>query len=342
MEIYKKLLSKIQREGVESSDRTGTGTVSVFGTSMRFDLSKGFPLVTGRRIHLRSIIHELLWFLKGDTNIKYLNDNGVSIWDEWADENGDLGPVYGRQWVEWNDTRIIDKQVYEQFYKDDSSFKMHLLEGVSDKVVIERTINQIEDLINNLKTSPKSRRHVVTAWNPSVLPDEKLDPKENVKSGKAALPSCHTLFQFHAEELSLDERLEKYPHLISHDEDPIEIEKVLDIFLAPKYKLSCSMYQRSADTVLGVPFNIASYSLLTMMVAQCVNMDVGEFVWVGGDTHIYNNHLKPLKEYMNNPVHELPRIVLNPKVDNIFDFTFEDIVLKRYNSNEPISFKISV
>ena len=228
MRQYLDLLQHILDDGFQKGDRTGTGTISVFGYQMRFDLEKGFPLLTTKKVHLRSIIHELLWLINGDTNIKYLHDNKVTIWDEWADSNGDLGPIYGAQWRNWNN------------------------EG----------IDQIADLIESIKNNPNSRRHIVTAWNPSVLPDEKSkDFAKNVADGKAALPPCHAFFQFYVAD----------------------------------NKLSCQLYQRSADVFLGVPFNIASYSLLTMMIAQVCNLGLGDFVHTFGDVHIYNNHIEQVK-----------------------------------------------
>ena len=227
MKQYKDLLEHILEHGTEKEDRTGTGTKSVFGYQMRFDLSKGFPLVTTKKLHLKSIIYELLWFLKGDTNIEYLQENGVRIWNEWADENGDLGPVYGHQWRNWNS------------------------EG----------IDQISEVIQTLKNNPDSRRMLVTAWNPSVLPDTSVSFAENVKNGKAALPPCHAFFQFYVAD----------------------------------GKLSCQLYQRSADVFLGVPFNIASYALFTMMMAQVCGYEAGDFIHTFGDVHIYSNHMEQVK-----------------------------------------------
>ncbi len=274
MQQYLDLLDQVLKYGVEKSDRTGTGTVSVFGYQMRFDLQEGFPVLTTKKLHLRSIIHELLWFLKGDTNIKYLTDNRVSIWNEWADENGNLGPVYGAQWRNWNGDGI----------------------------------DQIAEVVNLIKTNPDSRRMIVAAWNPSVLPDPGKSFSENVASGKAALPPCHAFFQFYV----------------------------------ANGRLSCQMYQRSCDIFLGVPFNIASYSLLTMMMAQVTGLEPGEFVHTLGDAHIYLNHVEQVKLQLSRKPYPLPEMKINPAVKNIFDFTFEDFELVGYQSHPHIKGEISV
>lgn len=275
MKQYLDLLQHILDNGHQKSDRTGTGTKSVFGYQMRFNLEEGFPLLTTKKVHLRSIIHELLWLINGDTNIKYLHDNKVSIWDEWADENGDLGPIYGAQWRNWNN------------------------EG----------IDQIADLIESIKNNPNSRRHIVTAWNPSVLPDEKSkDFAQNVADGKAALPPCHAFFQFYVAD----------------------------------NKLSCQLYQRSADVFLGVPFNIASYSLLTMMIAQVCGLGLGDFVHTFGDVHIYNNHIEQVKLQLSREPRHLPTMKLNPEVKSIFDFKYEDFKLEDYNPYDAIKAEVSI
>lgn len=275
MRQYLDLLQHILDNGFQKGDRTGTGTISVFGYQMRFDLEKGFPLLTTKKVHLRSIIHELLWLINGDTNIKYLHDNKVTIWDEWADSNGDLGPIYGAQWRNWNN------------------------EG----------IDQIADLIESIKNNPNSRRHIVTAWNPSVLPDEKSkDFAKNVADGKAALPPCHAFFQFYVAD----------------------------------NKLSCQLYQRSADVFLGVPFNIASYSLLTMMIAQVCNLGLGDFVHTFGDVHIYNNHIEQVKLQLSREPRQLPTMKINPDVKSIFDFKYEDFKLENYNPHEAIKAEVSI
>ncbi|MBR0323450.1 MAG: thymidylate synthase [Bacteroidales bacterium] len=275
MKQYLDLLQHIIDNGFQKGDRTGTGTKSVFGYQMRFNLEEGFPLLTTKKVHLRSIIHELLWLINGDTNIKYLHDNKVSIWDEWADENGDLGPIYGAQWRNWNN------------------------EG----------IDQIADLIDSIKNNPNSRRHIVTAWNPSVLPDEKSkDFAQNVADGKAALPPCHAFFQFYVAD----------------------------------NKLSCQLYQRSADVFLGVPFNIASYSLLTMMIAQVCGLGLGDFVHTFGDVHIYNNHIEQVKLQLSREPRQLPTMKLNPEVKSIFDFKYEDFKLENYNPHDAIKADVSI
>ena len=264
MKQYLDLMQKVLDEGQEKSDRTGTGTLSIFGHQMRFDLSKGFPLVTTKKVHLKSIIHELIWFLQGSTNISYLKENGVSIWDEWADENGDLGPVYGAQWRSWPDGN-------------------------------NGTIDQIENLINGINNNPDSRRHIVSAWNPALV-------------NEMALPPCHSLFQFY----------------VANGE------------------LSCQLYQRSADIFLGVPFNIASYALLTHMIAQVCNLKAGKFVHTLGDAHLYVNHLEQAKLQLSRKVMGLPELKLSSNVDSIFDFKFEDIEIINYESHPAISAPIAV
>ena len=277
MKQYLDLMRHVLEHGHKKSDRTGTGTLSVFGYQMRFDLSQGFPLVTTKKCHLRSIIHELLWFLKGDTNIQYLKDNKVSIWDEWATEQGDLGPVYGAQWRSWQTP-----------------------DG--------RTIDQISQLIHDIKTNPDSRRLIVSGWNPAVLPDTKFSPKDNAAMGKQALPPCHTLFQFYV-----------------HDG-----------------KLSCQLYQRSADIFLGVPFNIASYALLTMMVAQVCDLTPGDFVHTFGDAHLYSNHMEQVNEQLSRTPHPLPQMKLNPAIKDIFAFSIEDFELVNYLAHSAIKAPIAI
>ncbi len=264
MKQYLDLLEHILDKGTTKGDRTGTGTISVFGYQMRFDLSEGFPVLTTKKLHLRSIIHELLWFLKGDTNIKYLKENKVRIWDEWADENGDLGPVYGKQWRRWEtaDGRVID---------------------------------QIAKLVEQIKHKPNSRRHIVSAWNVADVDD-------------MALPPCHCLFQFYVAE----------------------------------GKLSCQLYQRSADCFLGVPFNIASYALLTMMMAQVCDLEVGEFIHSFGDAHLYSNHLEQTRLQLSRTPGKLPQMKLNPEVKSIFDFKIEDFTLENYNPQPHIKAKVAV
>ena len=264
MQQYHQLLQHILDHGTQKTDRTGTGTISCFGYQMRFDLQKGFPLVTTKKLHLKSIIYELLWFLQGDTNVKYLNDHGVSIWNEWADEKGELGPVYGKQWRSW--------------------------EGADGKVT-----DQISDLIQQIKKNPDSRRLIISAWNVADLP-------------KMALMPCHTLFQFYVAD----------------------------------GKLSCQLYQRSADVFLGVPFNIASYALLTMMIAQVCDLQYGDFVHSFGDAHLYNNHIEQAKLQLSRTPYDLPTMKLNPSVKDIFSFQFEDFTLENYQCHPHIKAPVAV
>jgi thymidylate synthase len=264
MQQYHQLLQHILDNGVEKQDRTGTGTISVFGYQMRFDLAKGFPMVTTKKLHLKSIIHELLWFLKGETNIAYLKENGVSIWDEWANESGDLGPVYGHQWRSWT--------------------------GADGQ-----TFDQIKDVLHQLKTNPDSRRMIVNAWNVADLP-------------KMALSPCHALFQFY----------------VAHG------------------KLSCQLYQRSADTFLGVPFNIASYALLTMLMAQVSGLEAGEFIHTFGDVHIYSNHVEQAKLQLSREPYPLPTLKMNPEIKDLFDFSYEDFVLENYQSHPHIKAPVAI
>lgn len=264
MRQYLELMQHVLEHGHRKTDRTGTGTLSVFGWQMRFNLADGFPLLTTKKLHTRSIIHELLWFLKGDTNIRYLKENGVSIWDEWADPNGDLGPVYGKQWRRWEsaDGRVID---------------------------------QITQVVESLRSNPDSRRHVVSAWNPGDVND-------------MALPPCHALFQFYVAD----------------------------------GRLSCQLYQRSADIFLGVPFNIASYALLTMMMAQVCDYDVGDFVWTGGDCHLYLNHIEQARLQLTRQPRALPRMRLNPAIKDIFAFRYEDFTLEGYDPHPHIKAEVAV
>lgn len=275
MQQYLNLLRHILNNGVEKTDRTATGTISCFGYQMRFNLQKGFPLVTTKKIHLRSIIHELLWFLKGETNIAYLKENGISIWNEWADENGELGPVYGKQWRSW--------------------------EGANGE-----TIDQINGVIDQIKKDPDSRRLIVSAWNVADLP-------------KMALMPCHALFQFYTS---------PQPSLNGEGEG--------------RRTLSCQLYQRSADVFLGVPFNIASYALLTMMMAQVCDLEPGEFIHTFGDVHIYNNHLEQVNLQLSRQPFPLPAIKLNAGVKNIFDFKFEDFTLENYQFHPSIKAPVAV
>ena len=277
MQQYLDLMRHVRDKGVEKGDRTGTGTRSVFGHQMRFDLAAGFPLVTTKKVHLKSIIHELLWFLKGDTNTQYLRDNGVSIWDEWATDSGDLGPVYGYQWRTWP-----------------------LPSGGA--------IDQIAEVIEQLRTRPDSRRLIVSAWNPAQLPDESISPQDNVEQGRMALAPCHAFFQFYVAD----------------------------------GKLSCQLYQRSADIFLGVPFNIASYALLTLMVAQVTGLQPGEFIHTLGDAHLYLNHLEQADKQLARQLKPLPQMTLNKAVSDIFSFSYEDFTLQAYEPHPGIAAPIAI
>jgi thymidylate synthase len=277
MQQYLQLMRHVLDTGVKKEDRTGTGTLSVFGYQMRFDLNAGFPLVTTKKCHMRSIIHELLWFLKGETNIAYLTDNNVKIWDGWATDDGELGPVYGKQWRSW--------------------------EGADGQV-----IDQISVLVEQIKTNPDSRRLIVSAWNPAVLPDTSYSPKENAQQGRQALPPCHTMFQFYVLE----------------------------------GKLSCQLYQRSGDIFLGVPFNIASYALLTMMLAQVCDLQLGDFIHTLGDAHLYVNHLEQAKLQITRKPYPLPKMIINPSIDDIFAFEINDFELKAYQAHDHIKAPVAI
>src|SRR5690606_25164531 len=277
MKQYLDLLRHIKDNGVTKSDRTGSGTISVFGYQLRFDLAQGFPLVTTKQVHLKSIIHELLWFIRGDINNAYLKENGVSIWDEWADEHGELGPVYGKQWRSW--------------------------EGPNGE-----TVDQLQQLLDEIRRNPDSRRLVLSAWNPVVLPDVKFSPRENAAAGKQALPPCHCLFQFY----------------------------VVD------GKLSCQLYQRSGDVFLGVPFNIASYSLLTLMMAQVCGLQPGDFIHTFGDVHIYLNHMEQVDLQLSRDPRPLPQMKLNPAKTSLFDFTYDDFELVGYDPHPAIKAPVAV
>jgi thymidylate synthase len=277
MKAYLDLLRHIRDHGTRKSDRTGVGTLSVFGYQMRFDLASSFPMVTTKKLHLRSIIHELLWFIRGDTNIQYLNNNGVTIWDEWAEENGSLGPVYGAQWRAW-------------------------------PAPDGRRIDQLNQVIERIQSRPDSRRHIVSAWNPADLPDESMSPADNARAGRMSLAACHCLFQFYVAD----------------------------------GRLSCQLYQRSADCFLGVPFNIASYALLTLMVAQVTGLKPGEFIHSFGDAHLYLNHLDQVNEQLSREPLPPPTMRLNPDRKRIEDFVFEDFELIDYQSHPAIKAPIAV
>ncbi|HWD18823.1 MAG TPA: thymidylate synthase [Verrucomicrobiae bacterium] len=277
MRQYLDLLRDILERGTTRGDRTGTGTKSIFGAQLRFDLSQGFPLVTTRKVFFKGVIHELLWFLNGETNIKYLTENKVHIWDAWADESGNLGPIYGAQWRAWQtpDGRVID---------------------------------QISQVIEQIKSNPNSRRHIVTAWNPAALPDERISPQENVKRGRAALASCHAMFQFYV----------------------------------AGGKLSCMLTQRSSDVAVGQVFNQAQYSLLTHMVAHQCDLEPGDFVWSGGDCHIYLNQIDGVLEQLKRDPRPLPRLVIKRKPSSIFDYKYEDFEIEGYDPHPPIKYSVAV
>lgn len=334
MKQYMDLANQILHLGNRRGDRTGTGTVSIFGPQLRFDLSKGFPLLTTKKMFVRGIIEELLWFLNGGTNNNVLVEKNVHIWDEWAAEDGSLGPVYGEQWRSWKG-KVINVEVGT----------------ASDVIDIQREkIDQIAELITNLKKKPFSRRHVISAWNVEDLPDESISPQENVKNGKMALAPCHCLFQFYVHELSFEERASELAAMHPDYIEPInssslddEIEELFVRFNIPKYKLDCQLYQRSADYILGVPFNIASYALLTMMIAQCCDMLPGEFIHTFGDCHIYNNHIDTfIASQMDNEPYQLPIMDINPNKKDIFSFTIDDFQLEDYKSHNKIDYPISI
>jgi thymidylate synthase len=277
MRQYLDLLSHVRDQGLRKEDRTGTGTLSVFGYQMRFDLGAGFPLLTTKKLHIRSIVHELLWFLSGETNIAYLKEHGVSIWDGWASEDGDLGPVYGRQWRSWP--------------RPDGS-----------------SVDQISQVIEQIRHNPDSRRIIVIAWNPAELPDERVSPQDNVRAGRMALAPCHCLFQF----------------------------------WVGAGKLSCQLYQRSCDVFLGVPFNIASYALLTHMIAQQCDLEVGDFVWTGGDVHLYLNHLEQADQQLARTPGTLPRLRIARRPPSIFDYRYEDFEIVGYQALPHIKAAVSI
>ncbi len=277
MRQYLDLLRHIRDHGLRKDDRTGTGTLSVFGHQMRFDLAEGFPLVTTKKLHIRSIVHELLWFLRGETNIAYLKEHGVSIWDGWATEEGELGPVYGRQWRAW---------------------------PAGDR----ESVDQIADVVARIRANPDSRRLIVVAWNPAELPDESVSPQDNVRAGRMALAPCHCLFQFWVGD----------------------------------GRLSCQLYQRSCDVFLGVPFNIASYALLTHMIAQQCDLLPGDFVWTGGDCHLYLNHLEQADIQLTRTPKTLPRLVIQRRPESIFDYRFEDFAIEGYDPDPHIKAAVSI
>lgn len=348
MKQYLDLLKHITENGVRKGDRTGTGTISTFGHQIRFDLSESFPLLTTKKVFLKGIIHELLWLISGSTNIKYLQENGVKIWDEWADKYGNLGPVYGEQWRKWKHTDA-ERHVYS------GSFD-HLTTNDVSWTVEEKAIDQLADVIEAIKNNPNSRRHIVTAWNPGVV-------------DKMALPPCHCFFQFYVVPYTALQRVNIHlgkdkdhkpdfipddtmmittlPNMPDIDLDYITtddkyLNDKMDKYGIPKGKLSCQLYQRSADVFLGVPFNIASYALLTMMVAQVCDLELGEFIHTFGDVHIYNNHIDQVKLQLTREPKPGPKMIINPDIKSIDDFKYEDFTLEGYEHHPKIKAEVSI
>lgn len=297
MKQYLTFLQHILDNGHRKDDRTGTGTISTFGYQMRFNLADGFPIVTTKKIHMKSVIHELLWFLSGNTNVRYLQENGVSIWNEWADDNGDLGPVYGKMWREWPNYTIQEKTV-----------TLDGKEQTVQLVVENNPIDQITGVMDEIRRNPDSRRLIVSGWNPALLPDTAIAPKENATLGRQALPPCHTMWQLYVQ----------------------------------NGKLSCQLYARSQDAFLGTPFNISSYSLLTMMIAQVLDLEVGEYIHTVGDAHIYTNHMDQVREQLSRDVKALPRMILNPDVKDLFSFQYGDFTLEGYDCHPAIKAPIAI
>ena len=344
MKQYLALMQDILDNGVVKKDRTGVGTLSVFGRQLRFDLKEGFPLVTTKKVHLKSIIHELLWFLNGDTNVKYLQENGVKIWNAWSDEEGNLGPVYGKQWREWRDCKVVEchdvrrtQQLMQRGYKYIGNMK----EDGTTYLVYEKAHDQISKVIQQLREDPDSRRIIVSAWNVGDLDDMSLNP-------------CHNYFQFYTTEMTLLERLDWYEvnepekfanaPLINHEDIDSEerLHKILDRESIPRRKLSCFYMMRSNDYLLGAPFNVASYALLTHMIAQQLNMVPDELVYSGVDVHLYSNHLEQAKLQLTREPYPLPKLVIKRKPDSIFDYKYEDFELVGYQSHDTIKAPIAV
>ncbi|EPA0223568.1 thymidylate synthase [Salmonella enterica subsp. enterica serovar Chester] len=344
MKQYLALMQDILDNGVVKKDRTGVGTLSVFGRQLRFDLKEGFPLVTTKKVHLKSIIHELLWFLNGDTNVKYLQENGVRIWNEWANAEGELGPVYGKQWREWRDCKVVEchdvgrtQQLMQRGYKYIGDIK----EDGTTYLVYEKPHDQISKVIQQLREDPDSRRIIVSAWNVADLDDMALNP-------------CHNYFQFYTTEMTLLERLDWYEvnepekfasaPLINHEDidDEERLHETLDREGIPRRKLSCFYMMRSNDVALGKPFNIASYALLTHMVAQQVNMVPDELVYSGVDVHLYLNHLEQIKLQLTREPYPLPKLVIKRKPDSIFDYKYEDFEVVGYQSHPHIAMPVAV
>lgn len=344
MKQYLALMQDILDNGVVKKDRTGVGTLSVFGRQLRFDLKEGFPLVTTKKVHLKSIIHELLWFLNGDTNVKYLQENGVKIWNAWSDEEGNLGPVYGKQWREWRDCKVVEchdvrrtQQLMQRGYKYIGNMK----EDGTTYLVYEKPHDQISKVIQQLREDPDSRRIIVSAWNVSDLDDMALNP-------------CHNYFQFYTTEMTLLERLDWYEAnepekfanapLINHEDidDEERLHETLDREGIPRRKLSCFYMMRSNDVALGKPFNIASYALLTHMVAQQLNMVPDELVYSGVDVHLYLNHLDQIKLQLSREPYPLPKLVIKRKPESIFDYKYEDFEVVGYQSHPHIAMPVAV
>ncbi|ENZ9576523.1 thymidylate synthase [Salmonella enterica subsp. enterica serovar Chester] len=346
MKQYLALMQDILDNGVVKKDRTGVGTLSVFGRQLRFDLKEGFPLVTTKKVHLKSIIHELLWFLNGDTNVKYLQENGVKIWDAWANEEGDLGPVYGHQWREWMDTKMV--YLWDERSKDVLRKRGYHYVGTIAKdnpeesiVIYRKSHDQISKVIQQLREDPDSRRIIVSAWNVGDLDDMALNP-------------CHNYFQFYTTEMSLLERLDWYEvnepekfasaPLINHEDidDEERLHEILDREGIPRRKLSCFYMMRSNDVFLGLPFNIASYAILTHMIAQQLNMVPDELVYSGVDVHLYSNHLEQAKLQLTREPYSLPKLVIKRKPDSIFDYKYEDFELVDYQAHPHIAAPVAV
>lgn len=344
MKQYLALMQDILDNGVVKKDRTGVGTLSVFGRQLRFDLKEGFPLVTTKKVHLKSIIHELLWFLNGDTNVKYLQENGVKIWNEWANEEGNLGPVYGKQWREWRDCKVVEchdvgrtQQLMQRGYKYIGNMK----EDGTTYLVYEKAHDQISKVIQQLREDPDSRRIIVSAWNVADLDDMALNP-------------CHNYFQFYTTEMTLLERLDWYEvnepekfasaPLINHEDidDEEQLHETLDREGIPRRKLSCFYMMRSNDYLLGAPFNVASYALLTHMIAQQLNMVPDELVYSGVDVHLYSNHLEQAKLQLTREPYPLPKLVIKRKPDSIFDYKYEDFELVGYQAHPHIAAPVAV
>lgn len=344
MKQYLALMQDILDNGVVKKDRTGVGTLSVFGRQLRFDLKEGFPLVTTKKVHLKSIIHELLWFLNGDTNVKYLQENGVKIWNAWSDEEGNLGPVYGKQWREWRDCKVVEchnvrrtQQLMQRGYKYIGNMK----EDGTTYLVYEKAHDQISKVIQQLREDPDSRRIIVSAWNVADLDDMALNP-------------CHNYFQFYTTEMTLLERLDWYEvnepekfanaPLINHEDidDEERLHETLDREGIPRRKLSCFFLMRSNDVFLGLPFNIASYAILTHMIAQQLNMVPDELVYSGVDVHLYSNHLEQAKLQLTREPYPLPKLVIKRKPDSIFDYKYEDFELVGYQAHPHIAAPVAV